>query len=49
MHHFSWQLYWTRWHLSFERVPDVEPGYWSLWDNYLFIGPLQIRWWSERR
>lgn len=41
----DWQLYWKKWHLGKEK------HYWeefNIYNNYLFIGPLQIKWYSSK-
>lgn len=43
MMNWNWQMYWTSWHLSFERKKE-EAGYYS---NWLFIGPFQAYWYGD--
>lgn len=43
MSNLTWQFYWHRWHLGWDSVQDSET---RVKYNYLFIGPLQIRWYS---
>jgi hypothetical protein len=39
----DWQFYWKRWHFGFDQIQDDEFG---IIHNYLFIGPLQLKWYS---
>lgn len=41
----SWQIYWKKWGLSYDRSEDCDyPGVYS---NLLVIGPLQMHWYSS--
>jgi hypothetical protein len=37
----DWQFYWRKWHLGTNIYTDEPTG---LKTRYLFIGPLQIKW-----
>jgi len=39
-----WQFNWRCWHLGYNKVPDDDL---PLFHNYLFIGPLQVKWYSS--
>lgn len=38
-----WQINWRHWHLGFEKLFDQDN---LVFENYLFIGPLQFNWFS---
>lgn len=40
----TWQLYWRHWHFGYKKVLDED---YLIHDNYLFIGPLQIKWYTS--
>ena len=42
--HAHWQFYWRRWHLGFDKDYCPELG---IWYKFLFIGPLQLQWYSD--
>jgi len=37
----QWQFYWRKWHLGFDSCADKEH---DVVENYLFLGPVQLRW-----
>lgn len=43
----EWQICWSRWYLSYNKIWDDLGNGKEIVVNYLFIGPLQIRWYSN--
>lgn len=41
----KYQFYWKSWHFGKEKVLIQD---FNIFDNYIFIGPLQIRYWSSK-